>query len=32
VQKILRKLNVSNRAQAVGKSSAMRLLPLGEPG
>lgn len=32
VQKILRKLNVSNRAQAVGKSSALRLLPPGEPG
>lgn len=30
VQKILRKLNVSNRAQAVGKGEALRLLTPGE--
>ena len=30
VQKILRKLNVSNRAQAVGKAATLRLLPQGE--
>jgi transcriptional regulator EpsA len=31
VQKILRKLNVSNRAQAVGKGVALRLLSFGGP-
>jgi transcriptional regulator EpsA len=30
VQKILRKLKVSNRAQAVGRSESLRLLPPGE--
>jgi transcriptional regulator EpsA len=30
VQKILRKLNVSNRAQAVGKAAVLRLLPPGD--
>ena len=30
MQKILRKLNVSNRAQAVGKGVALRLLPPGD--
>lgn len=32
MQKILRKLNVSNRAQAVGKGVALRLLPPGDLG
>ena len=31
VQKILRKLNVSNRAQAVGKAAALRLLTFAGP-
>ena len=30
IQKILRKLNVSNRAQAVGRGVALHLLPPGE--
>jgi DNA-binding CsgD family transcriptional regulator len=30
VQKILRKLKVSNRAQAVGRSESLRLLPPGD--
>ena len=32
MQKILRKLSVNNRAQAVGKSVALRLLPPGDSG
>jgi DNA-binding CsgD family transcriptional regulator len=31
LQNIMRKLNVSNRAQAVGKGSALRLVVPGEP-
>jgi transcriptional regulator EpsA len=31
VQKIMRKLNVTNRAQAVGKSATLRMLAPGEP-